>query len=247
MIANQIAAVQGVSAPPAPTYTSTVLGDNPIGFWLLDETSGTTGDDLTTNNNNLTFYNSPTLNVSTGLTGITKAITFDGSNDYLQTAEVSTFNVAPSGNYSVEMWIKYSTSSFLIPFSWRDSSGGAANLVCNIAVNNSATGSIDAYFGNSGGGLTVIGHTNSYNNNAWHQVVVTATSAGAFRLYIDGVDRANTTAARGTGTGNKSILVAANNNAGSPNIFYAGTGTAVSVYNTVLTGTEITDHYNTGI
>jgi hypothetical protein len=244
MIGNILA---GVYHFPILNYSQTVLTDNPIGFWLLDETSGTTGDDLTANNNDLTFYNSPTLNVSTGLTGITKAITFDGSNDYLQTATVSTFNVAPNGNFSVEMWIKYSTSAFLIPLSWRDNTNAVSNLVCNIAVNNSATGSIDAYFGNSSGGLTVISHTNSYNNNAWHQVVLTATSGGAFRLYIDGVDRANTTTARGTGTNNKSIMVAANNNSGSPNLHYAGTGTAVSVYNTVLTATQITNHYNKGI
>ena len=240
--------IVGSLGAPKASYSSIVLADNPIGFWLLNETSGTTGDDLTANNNDLTFYNSPTLNVATGLTGITKAITFDGTNDRLQTATVSTFNIAASGNWSIEMWIKTNSASFGVPFAWRDATGSNAGLDGVITINNGTAGLIqlitaDAPLGNS----LVISHAGSYNDNAWHQVVISATSAGAIRLYVDGVDRANSTTLRNTSTSNRFIIVGANDLAGTPGQFYTGTATAVSVYNTALSGAQVLAHYNAGV
>ena len=242
---NNIAAVYG--GKKLASYSDTVLADNPIGFWLLNETSGTTGDDLTANNNDLTFYNSPTLNVATGLTGITKAITFDGTNDRLNTATVSTFNVAASANWSIEIWIKTSSSTFGVPIAWRDASGSNAGLDGILTINNGTAGLIQLLTADSVGNLLIISHAGSYNDNAWHQVVISATSAGAIRLYVDGVDRANSTTLRNIGTSNRAIVVGANDTGGTYAQFYTGTATAVSVYNTALSAAQVLAHYNAGV
>jgi hypothetical protein len=243
---NNLSAVYGGKSPLS--YSATVLGDSPIGFWLLNETSGTTGDDLTANNNDLTFYNSPTLNVSTGLGGITKAITFDGTNDRLDTATVATFNVAASASWSMEMWIKTNTASAGQFLTWRDAGGTNAGVTGVLSINAIAAGSINLFTADSGGNNLIISHTNSYNDNAWHQVVVSATSGGAVRLYIDGVDRANTSTARFATGSNREIIVAANSNGvGGYTGFYTGTGTAVSVYNTALSAAQVLAHYNAGV
>ena len=245
MIANQIAGVYGGLKP---TYSSIVLADNPIGFWLLNETSGTTGDDLTANNNDFTFYNSPTLGVATGLTGIPLGITFDGTNDRVNSAIASTFNIAASGNWSAEMWFKTSSSAFSTFFSWRDSGGSGDGVTTTISLNNGTTGMVMIQSVDSAGNGLNISHTNSYNNNAWHHVVASATSGGALRLYIDGVDRASSSTARRTTTSNREILFGANNfSGGSYGQFYTGTGTAVTVYNTALSAAQVLAHYNAGV
>lgn len=242
---NNLAAING---RPKDTYSQVVLADNPIGFWLLNETTGTTGDDLTANNNNFTFYNSPTLGVSTGLSGIPTGITFDGTNDRVNSATVSTFNIAASGNWSAEMWFKTSSSAFSTFFSWRDSTGSSDGVTTTISLNNGTTGMVMIQSVDSAGNGLNISHTNSYNNNAWHHVVASATSGGALRLYIDGVDRANSTTARRTNTSNREILFGANNGSGGSYIqFYSGTGTAVSVYNTALSAAQVLAHYNAGV
>jgi hypothetical protein len=229
------------------SYSEVVLADNPIGFWLLNETTGSTGDDLTANNNNLTFLNSPTLGVSTGLAGIPLAITFDGTNDSLKTSEVATFNVAASANWSVEMWIKTNSAAFSTFFSWRSNAGTQASITTTVSINNGTTGMIMLQTTDSAGNGLNVSHTNSYNDDAWHHVVCTATSGGAARLYVDGVDRANTNTARNTTTSNRVIAVGANNNAGTPFQFYTGTATAVSVYNTALSAARVLAHYNAGV
>ena len=235
-----------VASSNAPRYAPTVLADNPIGFWLLNETSGTTGDDLTANNNDLTFYNSPTLNVATGLGGIPVGITFDGTNDRLNTSTVATFNRAASTNWSIEMWVKTNSATGAVFMTWRDSTGSNAGVTAALSINLNALGNIGLYTVDSAGNGLAISHTNSYNDNAWHQVVISATSGGALRLYIDGVDRANTTTSRFTTGSNREILVAANNNGGTYQDFYAGTATAVSVYDTALSAAQVLAHYNAG-
>jgi hypothetical protein len=232
---------------PSKSYASVVLADNPIGFWLLNETTGTTGDDLTANNNDLTFYNSPTLGVSTGLAGIPTAITFDGTNDRLQTATVSTFNIAASGNWSEEIWIKTNTAALGVPLTWRDSTGTNNGIQGIFALNNGTSGLVQYISSDSAGNSLILSAAGVYNDNAWHQLVISATSGGALKLYIDGVEKASSTTSRNTNTSNRFIIVAANDFGGANYAqFYTGTATAVSVYNTPLSAAQVLSHYNAG-
>ena len=242
---NNTAAIFGGKSPLS--YSATVLADSPIGFWLLNETSGSTGDDLTANNNDLTFVNSPTLNVSTGLAGIPVGITFDGTNDYLNTATVATFNVASSSSWSMETWIKTNSASGGVFATWRDQTGSGGGVTTALSINLFGAGSIGAFTLDSGGNNLILSHANSYDDNAWHHVVLSAASGGAMRLYIDTVDQANTTTARFTGTSNRRIIVGANDNTGTPANYYTGTSTAVSVYNTALSAAQVLAHYNAGV
>ena len=241
---NNLAAINGTK----PTYSQVVLADNPIGFWLLNETTGSTGDDLTANNNDLTFVNSPTLGVATGLAGIPLGITFDGTNDVLKTSVVSTFNIAASGTWSIEFWLKFNSTTFAAPFGWRDSSGGNDKVNALVTVNNGTTGMIQVLSSDTASGFVILSHGTTYNDNLFHHVVVTATNGSALRLYIDGVDRANSTAGRGTATSNRAISVGANDTIGGVySQFFTGTETACSVYNTALTAGQVLSHYNAGV
>jgi hypothetical protein len=78
-------------------YADEVLADSPVGFWLLDETSGTTAVDSSGNANHGTYNGSPAL-AATTVAGLT-APDFDGSNDYVLIPPIST----SGGPFTIEV------------------------------------------------------------------------------------------------------------------------------------------------
>src|SRR5437763_1786933 len=76
-------ALHVTSAKAAPdAYAAEVKADNPIGYWRLNETSGTTANDLSGNGNNGTYGPGVTLGqpgLPPGVPG-DKAALFDGLN-----------------------------------------------------------------------------------------------------------------------------------------------------------------------
>src|SRR5262249_49838587 len=89
---------------PQSSYAQTVIGDAPVGYWRLDETSGTTAAKAAGTANNGT-YTSVTLGAP-GLLGSAsdKAVTFNGTSSRVQIASSAAIQL-PS-QVSVEAWIK---------------------------------------------------------------------------------------------------------------------------------------------
>jgi hypothetical protein len=89
---------------PVSSYQQVVAGDNPVGFWRLDETSGTTAANVVAGGSPGT-YQGVTLGVAGLLASATdKAASFSGTNSRVQIA--STPALSPSASVSVEAWIK---------------------------------------------------------------------------------------------------------------------------------------------
>ncbi|NEQ06823.1 MAG: filamentous hemagglutinin N-terminal domain-containing protein [Moorea sp. SIO4E2] len=103
---NPVRLVQQVLANPDTTYNEAVLGDNPIVYWSLDETSGSTAFNATGNGFNGTYEGGVTQGVP-GISGT--AGQFNGKND--TAVDIGT---VPSGSdldisnqsFTVEAWIK---------------------------------------------------------------------------------------------------------------------------------------------
>lgn len=230
------------------TYSQTVLADNPLSFWLFNETSGTSATDQGTANLALTYTNSPTLNQSTSLTGIPVAVSFDGTNDYAVRANNASYNISPNGTWSIEFWVKPNNTSSNSLWTVRPSSyAGADGVLANFYM-DIADGKVSAYVGNSAGsGYVVVTSTASINNNAFHQIVLTATSGGNLVLYVDKVNNASTSSARAVNTTSKSITVAGNPISGTVSQFSKGLFTANSFYTTALSSGRVTAHYDAGV
>lgn len=238
MIGNIVAGITGGFV--AKTYSQNVLDDSPLGFWLLNETSGSTADDSTTNNKDLTYYNTPTLNVSTGLTGITKAVTFNGTDEYAEGAQDALYDVSPSANWSAEIWVKFTATGLGTPYIIYN--GNNSTFV--LTVNNGVTGRIQCLSRNSAGsGFVTLNSDGGWNDGNWHQVFMTSTSGGALKLYVDSVERASSTAARETVSANRQVRIGSN--VGSQ--YFNGSAAAVSFYNTTLSDSRISTHYTSGL
>lgn len=97
------------------SYQLKVIKDNPIGFWPLDESSGTTAADKSGCGNNATYVGSPASNilplVSGGISGTeitdTAYITVPITKDYYSKTVQSAFGTkyTSDNDFSMEIWI----------------------------------------------------------------------------------------------------------------------------------------------
>lgn len=243
----------GLLAPttsaPVLNYQQTVLTDNPISFWMMDETSGSTATDLGSAGQNSTYITSPTLNVSTGLTGLPKGVTFNGTDQLMSTGFVSSYNLAANGSWSAEGWFRTTATGVGTVLAIRGADTGTdGDIICALFT-NIASGKLSAFVTQSGGGGYVsINSTTTINTGAYFYAAVTATSGGALKLYINGTEEASTTAARSSVSVNRKFSVAAQSASTPPyQTYLAETAMAPAFYSTVLSPTRITAHYNKGI
>lgn len=96
---------QGFTVTPVRGYKDIILADNPVGYWRLGESSGTTAVDSSGNGRNGTYQGSPTLGVAGGIVGDTdKAMELHGvGTDFIS---VPSAGVADTGNaITVEGWV----------------------------------------------------------------------------------------------------------------------------------------------
>lgn len=170
---------------------------------MMDDSSGTLANDISFNNTDMTILGTPTLGVS-GVRG--KAIQFDNTNDFLcsdadqnGTCDVDTaFNMSTVG-WTFSLWFKHSTTA---------PASGADTLFekCITATPAQATGCVIAYMTTTGTIVVAndddatwtrpdtgtasydITATSSlaYNDNQWHQLIISRTNANDVDAYIDG-------------------------------------------------------------
>ena len=91
--------------PPPTTYSAAVIADQPVGYWRLGETSGTTAKDASGTNPG-TYRNGALLGQASLLPSdsANSAVSFDGVNDYVGIP--SSTALKPTARVSVEAWIK---------------------------------------------------------------------------------------------------------------------------------------------
>jgi DNA-binding beta-propeller fold protein YncE len=90
--------------PPSGPYADAVMGDNPSGYWRLDETSGLNAADSFGSNPG-TYKNGVTLGRTSLLTSDPdKAAGFNGTNQYVSIP--SSGPLAPASTVTEEAWIK---------------------------------------------------------------------------------------------------------------------------------------------
>ncbi len=161
--------------------------DCALGWWKLDETSGTTASDSADGYDG-TLVNSPTW--TTGQ--VDGALDFDGTDDYVNIPDTSISNRIGSVNkLTVSAWAYADswTSPDHNPIVWKGSTiGWGANYLFRIAVSD---GNVNwgVTCGCSGEGWFSGGHVST---GEWHHYAMTFDGTTA-RAYIDGVEVASST------------------------------------------------------
>ncbi len=202
--------------------------------------TGTTWTELSGNSNNGTLTNGPTF--SAGNMG---SISFDGTNDYIDTANSTGLNFTNTTG-TISFWFKTSASTANGPIMISknmDATGGWA-----ISMESSAIPYFETK--NSGGGATAFyRYVNKVcNDGIWHNVVAVFTTSttvivnNTASMYLDGV------LANGAQT---QLTVYGGNTAGTVQIarrssgnYYNGNISSLQIYNRGLTATEVLQNYN---
>lgn len=152
-----------------------------VGYWKLDDASGTSAADASGNGNTGTLTNGPTW--TTGRIG--GATDFDGTNDYIEVPSNTRYD-SSVGTWS--FWARTDTSGVTTADSilFRASSGGSYNGV-NINVNPSSRFGFQI---KNGGAIAAQGNDSSVvaNDGSWHHVALVWTQAngGTNQLFVDG-------------------------------------------------------------
>jgi RHS repeat-associated protein len=173
--------VDEAAADFASDYRAVVMASNPVSYWRLGESSGTTAVSETGVNNG-TIAGGPTLGV-VGVAPPNTAMTFDGTNDYINVGSAS--SLKPAGAFSIETWFKAASTptSYDMLYRWR-SHGQALRI--------QTTGQVAGSFYAASGVEYYATSPTSYVDGEWHHAVTTRNGS-SLKLYIDGAMVAQST------------------------------------------------------
>ncbi len=209
-------------------FTTTSAPIAPVGWWKMDETSGTIAPDASGNGHNGTLTNGPTW-----VTGHTNnAINFDGANDYIVVNNVGVNTTGGQFN-TVVFWMYWNGTNAQIPFAW------SGNNYCVCLYNS--------HFGVNTGNGDILGISSTGLSNTWVHVAVVFPNAtpsiSNTKIYINSA--LQTLTLWGTPDGSKSATTTVY--MGSRNGTYAYFGgklDEVSIYNSELSAAQISTLYN---
>lgn len=177
----------GRAAPPstAPTdpYGVQVYADSPSLFWRFEDASGTAAD--ASDNGATGSYGAGAAGGAPGaLVNLPdKAAVLSGQDAGGAEGVISGPAVSPPSQYSVEAWVKTTTTSGGKLFGFGDASQGYSSSYDKHVYMTDAGRLV---FGVWNGQADVVTSDNAYNDGNWHHVVATQGTTG-MKLYVDGV------------------------------------------------------------
>jgi hypothetical protein len=218
-----------------------------VGHWAFDESNGSFAMDSSGYNRNGTLYNMDDSDWVTGISGT--ALDFDGINDHVQIAHNAGLNIN-TNSWSTSFWMKSATASQGTQIvSKRASAAPYAQYSIGLSAGNSYTwtpGSRVTFLFREATGIEKGGYTTSdIDFSEWtHVCVVLNRTAGTVYVYVNGVPMAVTLDHNGTmpAISNSEPLYIG----GVPGVLnhYQGQIDDVRIYNTALSGPEVSGLYN---
>jgi hypothetical protein len=228
-------------------YSQLVLAANPVGYWRLDELSGTTAFDNVGGRNG-TYNNTQLGQPGYNLVDTHKSARFGllaAQNSYVGGIPVD-FGSAANQNFTVEAWVKGgvpTTDAGLIT-KGTGSGGEQFNLDCG------AGGHAFRFFVRKDDGGAVLANGTIAPNNQWQHVVgVLNRSAGYVALYVNGVSNASNTtfptnSYRGLLRSTNAMTIGARQSGTTTyDNQFGGYMQDVAVYNYALSAGQILSHY----
>ena len=169
------------TAPFIPSYSNTILADNPTGWYRLNETSGTDAFDSSGNVKTGTWNGTTNLGVSGLISGGDLAATWDGSTAYVSIPGTN-FNIVTE-DFSVEMWIKTSQNTGnVILWDKRDLGNDSQGWMVGMMGGKAVLFIKDAPTAN-----TIIAGTVDVADNLTHHLVFTYDRSALGEVWVDGV------------------------------------------------------------
>jgi alpha-tubulin suppressor-like RCC1 family protein len=142
----------------------------------------------------VSFANTGTSNIVTFIRTKSESfssggVEFDGTGDYLGTTSSSSDLSMGTGDFTIEMWVKYNSISNDGLFQISTTSGGlATGSSLSLNVVSSGGGAYAVYFNNTQNGTSAPGTCNNkaINTGQWYHLALTRSGTTS-RFYVDGV------------------------------------------------------------
>jgi hypothetical protein len=174
----------------------------------------------------------------------TYSLSFDGSNDYLDTGSKYDF-IQQTSTFSISFWLKFTNH---------------ASTAIQALLSSNYTGSLkglfvfyDNRFGNktlkaqnSASSVVTLEVNNGITDNDWHHIGITSLSGGDFKLYRDSSLIDSLSAPATTTTSANNNLRIGRSDASGGAYYFGGLIDEVSIFNTELSGTQVAEIYNSG-
>lgn len=223
---------------------------DPVGWWKMDECTGTIAYDSSINSNNGTLTPGSGTNTSAGTCSsgstsemrykgrngkLNSALDFDGTDDYVKVTQNSAINVGD--DFTLSLWVNTT-----------DANGAFRSIISKdiAGCGSAADWFIDIENGAPifwvGTPCTAITSSKRIDDGSWHHVVARRIrSNGAMTLFVDGIQKAS--GSSGTGSLSNSTDLLIGSLSGTDN-FFIGKIDDVRVYNYALSDIQIQLLYN---
>jgi len=266
---GNVLAVELHQAATLPSYPAAVLAAGPVAYWRLDEnsTAGGAASDLAhipggpeEGEQNGTLQGLAATSLATagprpsdnvggqpllGFEAANAAPAFqgnnDGGNDVAVFADGGVLNFSISRKFTIQAWVKGSTSQEDGGAVVCKGTGGGGEQFCLDVV-----GGRYRLFVRDGAGAAVVAQSSVAPNNRWqHVAVLFDQAAGIMRLYVNGVVATSATPPATLLNTTHEVSVGARElSSGSYDLNFSGTVDEVALFNRALSPTEIVQQYN---
>jgi len=217
-------------------------GVGPIGWWKLDETTGTTAADSSLSKNHGTYFGEPTP--TTGQ--IDGGYLFDGTDDYIALPIGSVINTLGSATFS--LWANYTRSGGNWQRLFDIGTGETVNMFLCPAIDGSNNGVMRFAITIGGSGSESRLSASEQLATGWHHVaVVIDEGAMDMEMYLDGVSIVTAaTAVLPKDLGNTTQNWLGRSEYGA-DAYYSGSLDEFRIYDRALTAAEIVEVLGGGL
>lgn len=216
------------------SYDNIVKADNPVGYWRLGDTSGTTMVDEIAGNNG-TYQTGYTLNETGALGGDTnKAVEFNYG--YATIPYTSALQLG-NGPLSIEFWYNRAVSDMNGEKKILDIVGSNG-----YQVTDNGTGILSLQAAGQSGSVS---NTSALTYNTWYHVVITYENDTA-SIYINGYDQTGTRASPPQNMANATGPIVLGAHRSMSGEYFIGSLDELAIYNYVLSSEKVAGHYIVG-
>jgi len=220
------------------TYATTVLADSPLAYWKFDDSSG---DFTDSSGNSRTLSASGSISYSQAGMGVGSeyAVKFNNTSARGKVASNSWHRITIP--FTIEMWTKRAATAALVYLMGRRLSG--SNLL-TLGVDSS--NKLFGYCYTDGSNYVDGGASGTFWDGNWKHLVVTI-EASAMKFYVN-ASLTTTITSVGTVSSQASdaelVVCSASNGSGGYLSGPSCTADEFAIYNTLLSSTRITAHYD---
>lgn len=234
--------------PPGNTETNCASGSDPspVGEWRLNEGSGTTANDASTNGN------TGTLNGSTSFTSgkIGSAVNFTNtSGDYITAADSSTLNFTASSDFTLEAWVYRSTATEHDVVIAKKNADDSCSSDAGYSLYLSSGGTVRFWGCDTANNSYNLESTTTLSTNSWYHIIAVwdDDSTTNTAIFINGAKETSTPTGTLSSVGDMSnaqaFRIGSESDGGNR---MSGRIDSALVYNYVRTPAQIAWDYNRG-